>query len=521
MPRLPRIELTPEVQGAVGTARASGEVAGSSLQKSIGQLGAAIETLGLQALSARRVSQANKGLADAQKELGEFTLGMQEGGLVQDEEGNFLPASDPTTHKDLYENKVKAIRDRFQDQLDGPSFDRFSANFDSYTARNSLTVQKTAIGKMQQLTRAETQETVDSLADTYVEAPDLEKPTIEKQMNEAIDTAQLSGAFTPEEAVRRKNQWNESVDLAGYRKMVRQDPDSAIIALQTNEFDAFSPHKKEKLIDAAINQGERNDAREFAQNDRKRRELDREQNRREEETAKKAYTLRDEGTLTTEWVKENSRNLTAPTYKSLLDITSGRADVKSDASVALNLRLKADRGVDVSGEVSREVSNGRLSYDDASSILNKTKQSSIAYQQKNWPQENEDFITISLKPSELNPVLDKGIFAKSLRDWRDWVSQNPNATREEARKEADAIVEAGSIVNKQSTTLGIPSPRFLVGTRQKPEIAETWKKTQEAYKNKKIDRATYRREAIRIKKWKRVTDLQKQKRRSKEVQGTD
>jgi hypothetical protein len=86
-----------------------------------------------------------------------------------------------------------------------------------------------------------------------------------------------------------------------------------------------------------------------------------------------------------------------------------------------------------------------------------------------------------------------------LDQWNDWAVAHPKATASEAKNSYQDIVEHNSLVQLN----GLPTPREAVGSRLNLDIDASEAATVKAFKEGRMDKATFEREAALLQRWRK------------------
>ena len=437
MPKFPSVERRVSSQSAGVVTQDPN--AGGEGSRAIQQFGKQVAEVSKQALNAYRNTQAVKAAAEAQKEISSYSNEIQNGNL--DDQGRLVGVEDPAKHRDLYNQKVEEVRNKYKDELDGTTYSRFQNSFEPMAARQSITVDKFAVDKFKEEGLANLGTAMDSLADLEASADIISKPNLRTQADGMVDRAIADGLIGPKQGDSMKKQHAKVVVTSDIIEGIRNDPDSAIVALQSGVFDAAtSPVERERFINAAV-------------------------------AAKQAK-------------KDNA------------------AKRSTNPAIYSNLLARAMNGEDVREDAARAFKGGLLKEGSFNYIVSDVEKFSSEFKASNWRKNGADFIETALRP---NPYAKHGfepeIQANQLQAFIDWSAAHPNATREEADFEARALVKEGKLTAQRELTINKPIPRDLVGTLQKPDIGATFRALEAKYKAGGYDKFQFDRQVLLLQDW--------------------
>lgn len=496
------IRASPQASGTAPVTAGEDLIAlGSGLQKFAVELG------GLYAKyeRAKIVSDLSKAENEAERELTARISALEDGELVDGEFVPPVPAQDRLKAYDEYRDKVKKRQiEKLGNDIAGQAFE---SRFSELSARGRLKVQKGAVDSFKKEIRASTQDVLSEDAHNYVNGDELKKPLIQQRAIERIQQSVEDGIFSPEEGVVLARKFNKDIGGASVRKLIRQDPESAIIALQGGEFNQeFEPDEVQQWVDTAMGAAKRRLEEQNALNERAEREAKEAQKKLEDETEKKLWTLRADRNLTPALVKNNFRNLDPSAYKRLLDAATGREEPQTNVVLYNELRQKAGRGIDIRGEVTRAANNGLLNQSAIDKLHSEMEQNSPqAYISNNYKRGRDQILT-RLKAPDVGPLapFQKDILGKQLDAWATWSRENPTATPQEAQREFEALIKEGQLINRETLVVAQRKPRFLVGSQEAPNLEETKRKTVEAFRRGEITKRELERQAEIIRDWMRA-----------------
>lgn len=429
--------------------------------EALSSLGRNLRDVGSYLLENYQESRADKHFAKTQKRLQDFEFQMKHGFLAED--GTQVEPPDPADHLTLYEQEVERINKEADSELSGSARSRFDAQFQNFTARQRLTVMTNQAELLDSKTRANAEEALQQHAISYVDAGELEKPVIQKTVFDSIDRMVASGAYSPEEGQARKKKWADDAEEGSFRKILLNNPQDAILALQKGEFSNIAVDKRQRFMTMAFDEWNRRLEKENREAERQERKARRDQKDTEDEMAKQAENLLAKGDLTSGWVMENQDNLSKEDYKFYLRQATGRGDVDQDEAYAGDLLERSLYGGSekLIREAKSAAAQGRITGATRNKILDNVARLGSAFTGKNLFARGRDYIAGQLAP--IPGVLDPAKDARrvnALDRWTQWTLENPDATPEKAEKEWTSLAREAALMSVSDMLLSRPRLRL-------------------------------------------------------------
>jgi hypothetical protein len=257
-----------------------------------------------------------------------------------------------------------------------------------------------------------------------------------------------------------------------------------------------------RVLDAVENE-------QYQKKQRQRQEQEQAQKEVETDTSKTLDSLILNGGLTRDWLRQNRDRLSEEDhqrgYSELGDVARG--DVKSNPAIFAELTYRSAAGEDVSRDTFQAMSEGLLSKTDAGSLL---ARSGSNVERPAWFKRGLDFVTNSLKPSDLNDDPARNLrFAAAVEEWNEWAAQQTTPpSRADAQKELDAIVQSHSLVPPSDvSSIALPALR---STGRRPssldELMQTKQRLFLSIQNQEIVMSTEElaAEVARIQQWEKA-----------------
>lgn len=224
------------------------------------------------------------------------------------------------------------------------------------------------------------------------------------------------------------------------------------------------------------------------------RSLDLKQKAMNEGVVKDGDKLLAQGQLSSRWIEQNRDTLTKEDYRYFYkQLRGGDDDSLRDPMLYADLRERSGLGQDVREEARKALRQGQIRTGDFDRIIGEVEQ-----QRPSWYKRGTEYISTMAGVSDLNPDPSAAQTKASMLDqWNDWADEHKDATGRDAQSAYQDIVSQNMLVQMA----GLPSPKFMVGSRIQPDIAATAAATVKAWKEGRIDEAEYARQAAVIKKW--------------------
>jgi len=262
------------------------------------------------------------------------------------------------------------------------------------------------------------------------------------------------------------------------------------------EIQALSPKERLTLIDHAdtVIRSQIADAQRIEMMN------ERAQKKAAETVSKNGDLLLANGQLTADWIEAHRNTMDPSDYRYFYRAMSGEGDAPRNPMIYADLRERAGSGADVRDEARSALQRGAIRIGDYNTVLNEVEQ-----ERPGWYKRGSQFISTSAAVSDLNP--DPAAAqrkARMLDDWNAWATANPKATDQQAQAEYQRVVQEYAIVDQQNFTITKRAPRYLVGSRNQPDIDATERQTVKAFKDGQIDQAEFERQAALLKEWRQA-----------------
>jgi hypothetical protein len=183
------------------------------------------------------------------------------------------------------------------------------------------------------------------------------------------------------------------------------------------------------------------------------------------------------GRLTPSWLHDHRDLLEPSEYRYFTrQLSTDKPEQQTDSKTFSDLIVRGQKGEDVRDDARAALLAGRLKTSDYKAIVD-----DVAKERPGWYKRGSTFLDQALDPGQLNPDpaahLSK---AQGLSDWQEWADAHPDATDAQAREQQQLITSHYALIDRNKTTLLMPAPKFLVGTRINPDLPATSKATMDA-----------------------------------------
>ena len=464
----PRV-TTPDVRGLAAIQSPAAQIA-----ESIGQLA----QIGAEINQKKRAAKLDTLNAQAATELNDFVLSLE-------------TDTDYDTQVDRYNQRVQDIEKRVKEQVgdDTRLFNMWQREFTVPSTARSFDVRKRALKGIVGRERANLDDNLYQLSQLPGSGnPELDSFAISQGML-ALDNALANGFITDEEEANLRQSFQRNASMASAKKAIADNPDAFITAAETGGFANLSNEDRTSLIAQAQKESEARDNRIRIQEDRLQKEV-------EDSTRMEGDDLVANGTLTRQWVQNHRDDLSPEQYRYFLkEVTGGAAS--TNPTIYSSLLTRASSGQDVGAEVRQEYADGNLTKEDFNKLTSLSAGSG-------WYKRGSQFITQALRVSDLNPdPAAPQRLANAMNDWISW-SQGVDVekmTDKQAIEEAQRIVKEYAIIDFQDAVLTLRAPRFLVGSRNQPNLESTEEETLRALEEGRITEQEFAAQSALINRW--------------------
>lgn len=271
-----------------------------------------------------------------------------------------------------------------------------------------------------------------------------------------------------------------------YSELVSPNPKSA-------EIQALSPAERVTLLSHADSMLHQRiaDARET-------QTMANEQQRRNSDALlKQGILMHEQGGLTPQWIEKFHSVWEPQAYEYLYRLQSGKGG-ETDPRTYVDLTQRVGRGENVSQPAADALFAGRLQLSDYKQFAN------IADKGMPSPMKlGADVIDDRLKPGiaeKYDPVQHQR-HSDAVQDYWEWALAHPNATAHDSMTQAKQIAHDHAFINFGETKLTLPMPRYMTGTRVKPDLDSAAQRTFQAEQRGEIPHAEAAAQMQLIARW--------------------
>lgn len=485
---VPRI-ATPSTRGlaAVGTQAAEAAEAVARGAQAFGQLQQLSERVG-QAERAQRLTQLTASATQALKEF-EFSLEAD---------------TDYSTYEERYDKQLQQIQDGIAQAVEGDNalFEAWRSDFARTAMDTRFNVRRAAVKGRIGVARADLDQTLGIYSGLSGSDDPAKDADISARANLAIQDALNAGIISPQEAVDKAQRFNSSAITNRVNRDMFNNPIATRQRLIDNQYPGLDEPTRTKLLNRATDEATQAITRANAQEER----ADRLARRARDDMERNLGTRVDEMIATGDldnlqgFVAANGRFMNPADRQRALKAVR-RQDIVTDFTTYANLSERAAGGENVEPEARQAVLQGLLSDNDYRVVVNASRETG-------WRRRGYAHIADNLKPSEFEKKVGNTATIRSanaLRDWNQWVRENPNATDAQADAESRRIVAEYSNQGQVQSVATLRRPTFLVSTGPNSfDLRTTFARTKQAFDRGDISKTEYERQAALIRQWMNV-----------------
>lgn len=331
----------------------------------------------------------------------------------------------------------------------------------------------------------------DTNRELFLQAAD--EPTraaIIKNQQAALTGAMDKGYITDSERVAHSRAWTENA-AEGWISMQSPAKQLDVLANPKGTVADYIPaDKRVEIADAAQRQRVADENLRYQLSERALKASS-------DAASKDGDRLLAQGQMTTDWIERNRNRLDPSDYRYFYKALSGAGDAPRNPMIYADLRDRSGRGEDVRQEARDALKLGQIGTSDYDRVVGEVEQ-----ERPGWYKRGVDYIATSAAVSQLNP--DPAAAqrkAAMLDDWQTWGQQNKKATDDEAQQAYKRLVSEYALINFSQLTLVKRQPQFLVGNRTTPDLHATAEATVNAFREGRISRAEFDKQAALIKEW--------------------
>jgi hypothetical protein len=462
---------------------------------------AAIPNQGAQiAEGVSKLAQLGGKIQEGQRALKLTQLNAQSLKALQDFELSLETDTDYDNYESKYNNVLADIEKGVSEAAGGDNtlLRAWKSEFAPRAMEKQFNIRKSALRGKINVARADLDQTIDTYSG-LVGGDDPDKDAdIASQAQLSIQTALDAGIISPQEALTKMQKFNSSAITSRVNRDILNNPIAARDRLIKNGYPGMDEPTKTKLLDRATTEATQyltriNTEEERAERRARRAKEDLQDNLR---TAGDQFIINNDLDGLDAWFRANQTRLD-PADRTRFLKTIRRQDIVTDFTTFANLSERAASGQNVEPEARQAVAQGLLSDDDYRVVVNASRETG-------WRKRGFAFIDNNLKPSQLEKTNSLASIrsANALRDWNNWVRDNPNATDAQADAESKRIVDEYSAQGRIQSVAVLRRPTYLVSTGPNSfDLKQTFAKTKKAFDAGQINKDEYERQSALIKQW--------------------
>ena len=384
---------------------------------------------------------------------------------------SFEGDTDFATQRQRFNDGAGGIRDTLRDTIsDRAVRNSFDTKFEQLRLAKEINIRRGARRLQVDDAVAELDRSINTFADLAATAKnDVERQLLIQQAATAIDGAQEAGFITAENAGVRARRFLSRLDEAQVRALTASDPGAAVEALaEGKSFRNIDPLRRQTLFDTAIRQAdaERKDRVRLAE--KAERDAERRQKAVGEEIAKEGFTLLAEDALTNRWLDIHRDKLDLSDFRALQAAVTGAAVPADDPEAVIDLTNRLDRE-DIAPVAAQYLRRGQLSIATYQSSVARNR-ALLADDRPASPYRSaRERVRVSLDPGQIlsGPAAQIARIGQSsaMAEIDAFAEANPQASRLEYNREAEAVVDRFQILNFDQMKIALGLPRFFDGRR--------------------------------------------------------
>jgi hypothetical protein len=485
---VPRI-ATPSARGlaAVGTQAAETAEAVARGAQAFAQMQQLSERVG-QAERAQKLTQLN---AAAMQSLNEFELGLE-------------TDTDYGTYESRYDKQLQKIQDDVAKVTDGDNalFEAWRSDFAKTAIDKRFNVRRAAVKGRIGVARADLDQSLGIYAGLAGSDDPAKDADVSARANLAIQDALAAGIISPQEAVDKSQKFNSSAITNRVNRDMFNNPIATRQRLIDNAYPGLDEPTRTKLLNRATDEATQAITRQNAVEERADRQARRARDDMERNLGAQVDQMIADGQLDDlqGFLSRNGRLMSASDRTRAMKAVR-RQDIVTDPTAYFSLSERAASGENISADVKDAVDQGLISFADSRVLINDSRANG-------WRKRGYSFITNNLKPSDVEKKIGNVATIRSanaMRDWDNWVRENPNATDAQADAEAKRIVADYSNAAQTQSVATLRRPTYLVSTGPSSfDLKQTFARTKQAFDKGQIPKAEYEKQAALIRQWMQV-----------------
>jgi hypothetical protein len=416
-------------------------------------------------------------------------------GELEQFRGELEADEDFDTHGTRYLEKAREIQDKYGQNFTGATAKIFRDDFQRVSQSNAITVQIGAQKLKAQKVRSEIGNTLFDLSQLTGVDPETDA-AVRNQARIAVEGSAKAGNLSFDEKNTLLTKFDTDASEASIRRDMIADPEGAEMKLASGAYPRLSGEAQAIWAQRVSSAAYTAQQRRLAEEDRTLRLSDKAKKQRSDELSKQGDALLSQNQLTPAWIHSHTDELDPNDVRYFYSkLTGGSGDAPRDSMRYADLRERSGRGEDVRDDARKALHEGAIRPTDYDRILGEVESA-----RPTWYRRGSEYISTYAAVSELNPDPSAAASKANMLDqWNDWAVAHPKATASEAKNSYQDIVEHNSLVQLN----GLPTPREAVGSRLNLDIDASEAATVKAFKEGRMDKATFEREAALLQRWRK------------------
>jgi hypothetical protein len=417
-------------------------------------------------------------------------------GELEQYRGELEADEDFDTHGTRYLEKARELQEKYGGTLSGDSAHIFRQDFERVAQSNATTVQIDAQKLKSQKVRSEIGNTLFDLSQ-LTGTDEATDQAVRAQARIAVETSQRAGNLSFAEKNALLTKFDTDASEASIRRDMLADPEGAEIKLARGDYPRLSGESQAIWAQRVSSAAYTAQQRRLAEEDRTLRLSDKAKKQRSDALSKQGDALLSQNQLTPAWIHAHTDDLDPNDVRYFYSkLTGGSGDAPRDSMRYADLRERSGRGDDVRDDARKALHEGAIRPTDYDRILGEVEAA-----RPTWYRRGSEYISTYAAVSELNPDPSAAASKANMLDqWNDWANAHPKASETEAKNSYQDIVEHNSLVQLN----GLPTPREAVGSRLNLDIDASEAATVKAFKEGRMDPATFQREAALLSRWRKA-----------------
>ena len=470
---------------------------GSGVAAAQGDMGQTIGNLGnvlLKAEDAKRTSARNTFYANSTAMLDQKIEEIKFGSDWRAKEG---------LYKKAIEDMHKQAKDYFG--TDQNSYQLWTKDFTPNVIKGETKVMLNRIELMSQEAEVDLDNNLTIFSNQAAQTDNpVEQQIWRQKAHDAIRDDLTNGFINQKEADGKFEKFEENVQSAKIRQLIRVDPVTAYDRLQDPGdpiFGSMKAEKKEIWVARATSAYEQDLRKQDIEERRLERLAAAARKERENELSSEIDVRFSEGTITMDWLTANRNQMNPTDFRYAVNKLDSGIDATTNNTAFVSLSTRIADGEDVSREIDNALING-----DIDRSYHQTLRAQMQTEFDPVFKESMNYLRGHYAGEEVIELGERTRLANAIKELNDYRFENPAASRDQYYKKADEILKRWSFNPAQIELFSLPRLVFSEAkTVQTPdEIPIVALKTKQAFDNGDISKEIYLREVELLKKYQRI-----------------